>query len=152
VPIGSETVAKTIGMVRVCRSKAAVVGVLCERMRWGCSATSSFANCCIAGASDVAAQRMSMRMLRPSTHPSVWSPSRNAATRACAGGVALGKPHQHPDAPHLTRLLSSGGERREQANRRERRGGKQPCDPPAKDAPGDGWAVAATRHQHVLSA
>ena len=35
-----------MGMVRVCCSRAAVVGVLCERIRSGCSATSSFANRC----------------------------------------------------------------------------------------------------------
>ena len=74
-----------MGMVRVCCSSAAVVGVLCERMRSGCSATSSFANRCIDSASDVA-QRVSIRMLRPSVQPSFWSPSRNAATQACASG------------------------------------------------------------------
>jgi hypothetical protein len=43
LPTGSATVAKTIGMVRVSSSSAAVVGVTAERMRSGCSATSSFA-------------------------------------------------------------------------------------------------------------
>jgi hypothetical protein len=41
LPTGSPTVAKMMGMVRVCCSSAAVAGVLCERMTSGCSATSS---------------------------------------------------------------------------------------------------------------
>jgi len=51
-------------------------------MRSGSSATSSFANRCIASTS-AAAQRVSIRMLRPSVHPSFWSPSQNAAIQAC---------------------------------------------------------------------
>jgi hypothetical protein len=42
LPTGSATTAKMIG-VRVCCSSDAVVGVVCERMRSGCRATSSFA-------------------------------------------------------------------------------------------------------------
>src|SRR5215831_8624749 len=79
LPTGSATVAKTIGMVRVCCSSAVVVGVVCERIRSGCSATSSFANCRIKFASAGVAQRVSIRTLRLSVHPSFWSPSRNAA-------------------------------------------------------------------------
>ena len=85
LPTGSATFAKMMGMVRVCCSSAAVVGVLAERMRSGCSATSSFANRCINSASS-AAQRVSIRMLRPSVHPSFCSPCRNAATSACPSG------------------------------------------------------------------
>ena len=70
LPTGSETVAKTMGIVRVCCSIAAVVGVLFERTRSGCSATSSLANCCLDSASPAVAQRVSIRMLRPSAHPS----------------------------------------------------------------------------------
>ena len=44
---------------------------------------SSFANRCLDSASN-AAQRVSIRMLRSSVHPSFWSPSRNAAMWACA--------------------------------------------------------------------
>jgi hypothetical protein len=47
LPTGSRTTAKTMGMVRVCCSSAAVLGVPCEKITSGCSATSSFANCCI---------------------------------------------------------------------------------------------------------
>jgi hypothetical protein len=70
LPTGSETVAKTMGMVRVCCRSAAVVGVTAERMTSGCSATSSFANRCLASSSAGDAQRVSSRMLRPSNHPS----------------------------------------------------------------------------------
>ena len=94
LPIGSATSAKTMGMVRVCCSSAAVAGVLCERMRSGCSATSSFANRRIDSSSPGAAQRVSIRMLRPSVHPSFWSPSRNAATRP----VLTGRSRQSPSA------------------------------------------------------
>jgi hypothetical protein len=59
------------------------VGVVFERMRSGCSATSSFANRRIDCASSGAAQRVSIWVLRPSVHPSFWSPSRNAATKVC---------------------------------------------------------------------
>src|SRR2546425_2330816 len=69
-PTGSATVAKTMGMVRVCCRSAAVVGVVLERMRSGCSATSSFANRSIDSASAGVAQRVSIRVLRPSFHPS----------------------------------------------------------------------------------
>ena len=100
-----------MGMVRVCCSIAAVVGVLCERMRSGCSATSSFANRCLDSASPGVAQRVSIRMLRPSAHPSFWSPSRNAATQACPSGSLSANAHQHADPPHPAGLLRARGER-----------------------------------------
>src|SRR5215813_4141567 len=78
---GSVTTANTIGMVRVCRSRAAVVGVLCERMRSGCSATSSSA-CRGNDVPSDGVQRMSMRTLWPSIHPSFPNSSRNDATNA----------------------------------------------------------------------
>src|SRR5262249_36015432 len=59
LPTGSATMAKTIGIVRVCCRSAVVVGVVFERMRSGCSATSSFANCRIKSASTGVAQRVS---------------------------------------------------------------------------------------------
>ena len=62
-----------MGMVRVCCSINAVMGVFCVRMRSGCSPTSSFVNRRYKSAS-AAAQRASIRMLRPSVHPSFWSP------------------------------------------------------------------------------
>ena len=60
----------TIGMVRVCCS-VAVAGVFVEKISSGCDPTSSFANRCIASMS-AAAQRVSIRMLRPSVHPSFF--------------------------------------------------------------------------------
>jgi hypothetical protein len=68
LPTGSATFAKMMGMVRVCRIIATVVGVFCVRTRSGPSATSSFANRCLVSAS-AAAQRKSIRMLRSSVHP-----------------------------------------------------------------------------------
>jgi hypothetical protein len=82
--IGNER--ETMGMVRVSCSIIAVIGVLCVRMRSGCSATSSFANRCIDSTSPVVVQRVSIRILRPSAQPSFASPSRNAAMRACPTG------------------------------------------------------------------
>ena len=84
LPTGSATVAKTIGMVRVCRSSAAVVGVVLERRTSGCSATSSIAKRRIDSASSGVAQRVSTWMLRPPVHPSFWNASRNAAYQARA--------------------------------------------------------------------
>src|SRR5215467_386945 len=78
LPSGSVTNTKMMGMLRVCCSKVAVVGVVCESMRSGCIATSSFAPRCSAATLPGAAQRVSIRTLRPSVQPSVWSPSRNA--------------------------------------------------------------------------
>jgi hypothetical protein len=69
-------------MLRVCRSIAAVLGVFWVRMRSGCCATSSFANRCINSTSS-AAQRRSIRVLRPYAQPTFWRPSRNAAIQAC---------------------------------------------------------------------
>ena len=80
-------------------------------MTSGCSATSSFANRCINSASAGVAQRVSIRMLRPSVHPSFWSPSRNAAIKACRFRVALGKAHQHADPSHPLGLLRARRER-----------------------------------------
>ncbi len=65
-------------------------------IRSGCSATSSLANRCLDSGSSGVVQRMSIRMLRPSVHPSFWSPSRNAATRACASGSLSGYPISAP--------------------------------------------------------
>jgi hypothetical protein len=73
-------------MVRVCCSKVAVVGVPCERTKSSCSATSSSANRCLASASAGLAQRYSILRLRPSVHPSLWRPSRNASTSARPSG------------------------------------------------------------------
>ena len=59
LPTGSETLTNTIGIWLVCCRSAAVVGVIPERRRSGCSATSSFANRCI----DPKSARMGQREL-----------------------------------------------------------------------------------------
>jgi hypothetical protein len=76
---------RQMASIRLHHCSAAVVRVTCERMRSGCSAKSSFANCCIDSASS-AAQRKSIQMLHPSAHPSCWRPSRNAATKPSPSG------------------------------------------------------------------
>ena len=81
LPTGSATVANTMGMVRVCCISARVVGVTCERIRSGRSATSSLAYRSLESEL-FAPQRVSIRMLRPTVHPTFWSPSRNAAIQA----------------------------------------------------------------------
>src|SRR5262249_1815584 len=101
LPTGSETITKTMGMVRVCCGKLAVVGVLCERMRSGCSAISSFANRCINAASDCA--------------PAVFDPYVAADGPAQLGQprrerlqfalVALDRAHEPANAPPLVALL-----------------------------------------------
>src|SRR5262245_60057481 len=86
LPIGSATIAKTIGMVRVCCSSTLVGGVVLERMTLGCSATISFATDRIASTSAGVAQRVSIWALRPSVHPSLRRVSRKAAYQARASG------------------------------------------------------------------
>ena len=100
--IGND--AKMMGMVRVCCSIAAVVGVLCERMRSGCSATSSFANRCINSASPVrpAIVDPDVAALRPSK---LLESLPECGDEGLSFPVALGIPHQHTDPPHSVRLL-----------------------------------------------
>ena len=137
LPTGSETIAKTMGMVRVCCSSAAVVGVLCERMRSGCSATSSFANRCIDSASSGAAQRVSIRMLRPSVHPSFWSPSRNAATRP----VLPGRSRHSPSARRSAACVRPAA--------RARRAATQPHHPELREIPAASCpSLGSPRHRN----
>jgi hypothetical protein len=85
-------------MVRVCRSKAVVVGVLCERTRWGWSATSSFAeslHCWRVGSLRPADVDADVATLHPPERLELLA--ERSGTGLCLG-VALGKPHQHSDA------------------------------------------------------
>ena len=118
LPTGSATTTKTTGIVRVCCSIDAVGGVFCVTMRSGFSAMSSIADRCLISASSSAPQRKSSWILRPSVHPSFWSPSRNAAHVSLKFRVALGMRHQYADAPHPLGLLRM---RREWPRRRRRR-------------------------------
>ena len=98
-----------MGMVRVCCSSAAVVGVVGERMRSGCSATSSFANRCIASASGrrPASVDPEVAALRPSE---LLESLPECCDEGLSFRVALGIPHQHADAPHAVGLLRTRGE------------------------------------------
>ena len=93
LPTGSETFAKMMGMVRVCCSNAAVVGVFCERMRSGCSATSSFANRCIDSASPASPSECRSGCCGP-------PPTR-------ASGVPRGTPRRRPVLPGRSRHTPS---------------------------------------------
>ena len=101
LPTGSARIAKTMGMVRVSCNSAAVVGVVCERMRSGCSATSSFANRCVDSGSAAIHQRVSVRKLRPSTQPNFCSSCTNDAS--CDWGF----PNCSPASPSVHRSAAS---------------------------------------------
>ena len=83
-------------------------------MTSGASATNSAAYLRMRSASP-AAQRVSIRTLRPSVQPNCCSPCRNAAMRACPFRIVRGRGHEHADAPHPLGLLRA---RRERPRRR----------------------------------
>ena len=93
---------------------AATVAPPVARMTSGASATNSAAYLRMRSASP-AAQRVSIRTLRPSVQPNSCSPCRNAATRACPSGSSAASAHEHADAPHPLGLLRA---RRERPRRR----------------------------------
>ena len=82
-------------------------------MTSGASATNSAA-CLRMSVGIAAAQRVSIRTLRPTVQPNCCSPCRNAAMRACASGSSAAG-HEHADAPHPLALLRA---RRERPRRR----------------------------------
>src|SRR4029079_1447449 len=82
-PTGSDTTTNTIGMERVSPRRAAVTGVVRDRMRSGALATSSFSLRRIRLRSPFD-QRTSVSRLPPSVQPRWRSSSPNAATCACA--------------------------------------------------------------------
>ncbi len=85
LPIGSETVVNTIGMVRVSDLSTAVAGVERAKMTSGCSSTSSLANVRMRPASP-AAQRQSILTLLPSVQRDRLSPSLMALAWDCPSG------------------------------------------------------------------
>jgi hypothetical protein len=95
LPIGNG--AKTMGMVRVCCSSAAVVGVMCERMTSGCSATflRESLNRLQVGGYRPASVDLDVATLR-------LSKGRDPGLRV---RVALSISHQHADTPHPPALL-----------------------------------------------
>jgi len=80
---GSAMPANTIGTVRVACNRAATDWLLLARMTCGASATNSVAYWRKRPTSP-AAQRMSMRALRPSVQPNCSKPCTNPMTRAVA--------------------------------------------------------------------
>src|SRR6516225_6547585 len=105
LPTGSETVAKTMGMVRVCCRSAAVVGVTDERIRSGCRATSSFANRCLASASlgrHPARVEPDVAAFHP---PELLKSLSECGEEPWSFQVVLGIAHQHANPPHMLGLL-----------------------------------------------
>ena len=96
------------------------------RIRSGCSATSSLRESLPRLRVERPAQRMSIRMLRPSAHPSFWSPSRNAATAGLCFRVALGKrPSARRSAASAPGLRCARPRKRAAAERRDE--SRRPC-------------------------
>ena len=71
-----------------------------------------------------------MRTLRPSDHPSLSSPCRNARERRLHFRIVLGEAHEHADAPHPLRLLRA---RRERPRRRRAAEQRDELAPPSFD-------------------
>jgi len=105
MPSGSESAGKTIGMVRVCSNNAAVLRVVLETMRSGCSATSSFAKRRIESASVGAADPYVAALCPPELLESVQERCDQSLPRTAL--VA----HQHPNQPHPLWLLRARRER-----------------------------------------
>ena len=84
-PIGSETATNTVGIVRLICCSTRRTGGAFARITSGRSARSSLARAWICSAL-AAPNRVSMRTLRLSDHPSLSSPCRNAANRALICG------------------------------------------------------------------
>ena len=70
----------------------------------GANMTNSATNLPMRSASP-AAQRVSMRTLRPSVQPNSRRPCKNAARRACPSRIVLGERHENADPPHPLGLL-----------------------------------------------
>src|SRR5262245_54935734 len=81
-PTGSAELVNTIGTVRVAFCTARTVGAPAARKTSGASASSSIAYLELSSILP-AAQRMSIRTLRPTSQPASCSPCRKAARRAC---------------------------------------------------------------------
>ena len=95
---GSLTLAKTIGIVRVSRWRAAVAGVPAVTMMSGCSPTNSCASARIRLVSSPY-HRRSIRTLRPSAQPKPASACVNAETKGFDSRSALGAVAEQREAP-----------------------------------------------------
>jgi len=94
-PTGSETTAKTTGIVRVSFASAAVTGVVPASITSGRRSTNSFAKVC-ALSTLALVQRMSIRRLRPSTQPNSASPCKNATSHVRYSGTSSDQPSRTP--------------------------------------------------------
>ena len=118
-PTGSMAWAKTIGTVRLARCRAWYVAPTPAKTTSEPSATSSSAYG-RSRARSPAAQRYSIRALRPTAQPASCSPCRNAARRICDSGFVRTGPHEHADPPHALALLRVARERPRRRARKSR--------------------------------
>ena len=100
-----------MGMVRVCRSSAVVVGVLCERIRSGCKRDEflreSLHRFRVVGCRP-AILDPGVAALRP---PELLEPVPERRNMGLCFQVALGMAHQYTDPPHPLALLRARRER-----------------------------------------
>src|SRR5215471_17046407 len=109
MPTGSETITNTIGIVRDCRSSAAVIGVVCARITSGTIPTS-----CRVGLHAIGVGRGKPNVepnIMPFSPPQLLQPSLECRDAMLCHQVALCVAHEHADAPHLAGLLRPRRER-----------------------------------------
>ena len=95
LPTGSDTDAKTIGIVWVSCRNAAVTGVVTAKSTSGLVCTNSVANSLVRSILPLV-QRVSTVTLRPSIHPSSASRFRNAASQAWPSKSVSATPKRTP--------------------------------------------------------
>ena len=113
-PTGSATIANTIGTVRVACSNGPTVEPPGARMTSGASATNSAA-CLRMSSALPAAQRVSIRTLRPIGPAQLLQPLQERRDAGLRFRIVRGCGHEHADAPHPLGLLRA---RRERPRRR----------------------------------
>ena len=113
-PTGSGTITNTIGTVLVACSNGATAALPLARMTSGASATKSTA-CLRVSSASPAAQRVSIRTLRPIGPAQLLQPLREHRDAGLPFRIVRGQRHEHADAPHPLALLRA---RRERPRRR----------------------------------
>ena len=109
-PTGSATTGNTIGTVRVACSNGPTVEVPWARMTSGASAANSAA-CLRMSAALAAAQRVSIRTLRPIGPAQLLPAPAGTPRRGPEIRIVRGCGQEHADAPHALALLRARGER-----------------------------------------
>ena len=109
-PTGSVMIGNTIGTVRVACSSGLTVAVPLARMTSGASATNSAA-CLRISAASPAAQRVSIRTLRPIGPAQLRQRLQECRDAGLKFRIVRGCGHEHADAPHPLGLLRARRER-----------------------------------------